>query len=56
MSSLPSKQAARSGVESVFVLWLTSAPCLTSSFMTFKCPRIKTNVSAGNFSYLFFHT
>lgn len=38
ISNRPSKQAALRGVELVFVGWLTSAPALTSSLTTFKCP------------------
>lgn len=34
----PSKQAARSGVECVFVLWFTFAPYWMSNLMTLRCP------------------
>lgn len=35
---LPSKQAARNGVECVFVLWFTLAPYWMSNLMTLRCP------------------
>lgn len=38
ISRLPSKQAARNGVEFVRVGWLTFAPAFTKIFTTFKCP------------------
>jgi len=38
MSKRPLKHAARSGVELVFVEWLTFAPAFTRVLRTFKCP------------------
>lgn len=38
MSNLPSKQAALSGVEFVFVGWFTSAPAFTNSLHIFRWP------------------
>lgn len=38
MSKRPSNDAARSGVDEVFVVWLTSAPASTSNLTTFRWP------------------
>lgn len=45
-SYLPSKQAARNGVECVFVLWFTLAPCWISNLITFRCPEPAAHQSA----------
>lgn len=38
ISNLPSKQAARRGVLSVFVAWFTLAPARTKRFTIPRCP------------------
>ena len=56
MSSLPSKHAARNGVELVTVVWFTLAPWLTRSLTTSKCPAPAAHQRAVAPSMTYLHT